>query len=614
MRRLWLVLLALPAPLNAQNPFAHPADAVEVRYAAGQPVVNYVVHVDSTDLSGFGVEIRLSNLPDTFSLALPRSSRYVDRFWRYVEGLRVETAAGPGSVTRVDSALWSVRAPGGAAIVRYRMHLPPPQAERAAWRPFLARDGGLVGGAHSFLYVIGQTLAPAEVTLDLPAGWNAATGLEPTSDPRTYFAPTVDILADSPILIGGFHDWHFFIDGVPHRVVYWSLLPTLPFDSTALVRDIESVARQAVSLFGRAPYREYSFLLQDDATGALEHLNSLTLGAPSADLARDAGPALAELAEKYFEAWNLMRIRPAEYAGVSWRGQPPAATLWWTEGISAFYADLLVRRAGLPAADSTRRAHLARLIGEYLGRGGYARHSAEAVSRAARAEPGALGDDRLSPRLQGELLGAMLDLTIRHATGGARSVDDVLREMNIRFAGSTGFTGQDIENTIAQVCGCQVRRFFDTYVRTAHLIAFDDYLRYAGLRATVAWGPARNDSGALLPDLRIDAWMPSGAGHPELLLPDPDGIWGKAGLHTGDRILRLNGAPIRSVQGFRAAISRLAMGQPAQLAIERDGRTIPVRVVIRGYDIPTVSLEETRGATAEQRALREAWEGGRTGG
>ena len=615
MRRLsFAFLLALPAALTAQNPLAHPADGVEVRYSTDQPVVNYVIHVDSTDLSGYSVEIRLGNLPDTFRLAMAKHPEYDDKYWRYVEDLRVETAAGPGTLTRVDSALWRVSAPGGSAIVRYRMHLPPPQPQRAAWRPFLARDGGLVGGIQSFLYIVGQTLAPAHLTLDLPTGWNAATGLEPTSDPHTFFAPTVDVLVDSPILIGSFHDWHFFVDGVPHRIVYWSLLPSLPFDTLAFARGIEGVTRQAIELFGRAPYREYTFLAQDDAYGALEHLNSVTVGAPSSDLAKAPNSSLGEFAHEYFHTWNGTRIRPAEVAGVDYRPQPLATGLWVSEGWTMYYADLLRRRADDVVDDSTRTAHVARLIAAYLREGGYAEFSAERVSRAAYSgDPGALGDYQLSTHLQGELLGTMLDFVIRDATHGARSLDDVMRRLNERFSGATGFTTADVEGVVGSVCGCQVKRFFDTYVRHAHAIAFDEYLRLVGLHSSVTWGPARGDSGAAAPDLRIYASMPDGARNPTLVLGTPNSVWGKAGLHTGDRLLRMDGVAIRTVADFRSALRRLRIGQTSQLAVERGGKTIGATVVVRGYDVPNVIIEENRGATAEQRSLRSRWLAGKGG-
>src|SRR5439155_332524 len=312
-----VTLAARGSTASGQNPLRDYTEGV------AQPVVGYTLRVDAGDLSGFDVELRLRNVPDTFRLALVAHPEYDDRYWRYVEALRVATSNGAATVTREDSALWRVVAPGGEALVRYRIHLPPAESPRAAWRPFLTATGGLVGGPHSFMYVVGATLAPSHVTLELPPEWEIATGLEPTPDPRTFCAP-------------------------------------------------------------------------------------------SADLARDPGALLGEVAHEYFHTWNLMRIHPVEYGDVSYRTPPRARGLWWSEGLTMLYADLLRRRAGLPVFDSTRVAHLEGLIGRYLANPGNYRFSPESVSvMAYGAEPGALGDYSASTHLQGELLGTMLDLIVR---------------------------------------------------------------------------------------------------------------------------------------------------------------------------------------------------------
>ncbi len=428
--------------LVAQHPLRDPADAVEIRYAASQPVIGYTLRVDSADLSGFGVEVHVRNAGDTFRLAMAAHPEYDDRFWRFVEGISVTTPRGPGAVTREDSALWRVVAPGGDAVLRYRIRLPPAElVSPAAWRPFLAPSGGLVGGPHAFMYVLGATLAPAHVALDLPASWDVATGLEPTADPRIFFAPSADILIDSPMLVGRLRNWRFSVDGVPYRVAYWPLPDATPFDTTALVAGLKGLVTQAVALFGRAPYREYTFQLRDGTFGSLEHLNSVTMGAPSATLAQGQTGILAEAAHEYFHTWNLMRIRPVEYRGVDYRPPIPSRVLWWSEGITMLYADLLLRRAGLPTFDSTRTAHLASLMARYLGSPGNSRFSPERVSSVTYgAPPDALGDYSASVHLQGELLGTMLDFVIRDATRGARSLDDVMRLMLKRFSGARGFT------------------------------------------------------------------------------------------------------------------------------------------------------------------------------
>ena len=596
---------------SGQNPLRDYTEGVEIRFARTQPIVAYTLRVVAGDISGFDVELRLRNVPDTFRLAMVAHPEYDDRYWRYVEALRVATSNGAATVTREDSALWRVVAPGGEALVRYRIHLPPAESPRAAWRPFLTATGGLVGGPHSFMYVVGATLAPSHVTLELPPEWEIATGLEPTLDPRTFFAPSVGVLVDSPLLVGRLRGWRFAVDGVPHRVVYWPLPDAAPFDTTALAGNIERLARQAVALFGRAPYRDYSFLLQDGAYGALEHRSSVTLGAPSADLARDPGALLGEVAHEYFHTWNLMRIHPVEYGDVSYRTPPRARGLWWSEGLTMLYADLLRRRAGLPVFDSTRVAHLEGLIGRYLANPGNSRFSPERVRVIAYgAEPGALGDYSASTHLQGELLGTMLDLIVRDATNGARSMDDVMRAMLERFSGERGFAGRDIERTVAAVCGCDVRPFFETHVRGARPIDFDRYLRLIGMRPRVSWVPALGRDGRPAADLRIYAWQPPRDSALSLLITNPASAWGRAGLHTGDRLATMNGTTLPSTADFRSFMNGLRIGDTVIVSVRRPTSAWRVSVVVAGYARPVVQLEEIPEATERQRGLRASWAAG----
>src|SRR5687767_5392946 len=185
-----VALVAAPA-MSAQHPFGHHTEALEARFAQSDPVINYVLRLDSTDLSGFEVEMRIRNVADTFRVAMAAHPEYDDRYWRFVEGMRVESPRGPGSITRVDSAHWRITAPGGEATLHYRIRLPAPESgQRASWRPFISPTGTLTGGPHTFMYVVSAPLAPAHVRLELPPGWAIASGLVPTSDPFTFFAPS----------------------------------------------------------------------------------------------------------------------------------------------------------------------------------------------------------------------------------------------------------------------------------------------------------------------------------------------------------------------------------------------------------------------------------------
>jgi predicted metalloprotease with PDZ domain len=602
---------AIIATLLALGPLAGDLvaqHAVAVRDAS-QPVVAYTLRVDSADLSGFDVEMRIRHAPDTFRLAMVAHPEYDDRYWRFVVNLRVEGMAAGATVTREDSALWRVVAPGGESVVRYRLQLPAAVGQyRSAWVPFLAPTGGLVGGPHSFLYIVGATRVPAHVTLALPSAWDIATGLEPTVDPTTFYAPSVDALVDAPILLGRLRSWPFAVDGVPHRVVYWPLPDAQPFDTAALVAGLERLARAAVALFGRAPYRDFTFQIRDGAVGSLEHRNSVSLGAPSARLAQGLTDFFSETAHEFFHTWNLMRIHPVEYGDVDYRTPPRSRGLWWGEGITMFYADLLRRRAGLPVDDSTRSAHVAGLIARYMASPGNSRFSPESVSVVSYgAPPGVLGDYSASTHLQGELLGTMLDFIVRDATNGQRSLDDVVRATLERFSGEHGYTGRDLERTVADVCGCAVGDFFDRYVRAATPIDFDRYLHLVGLRTSISWSPALGRDGQPEPDLRVYGWVPPGARSVSLLISNPASSWGRAGLHTGDRIAAVNGAPLADMAGFRTLFGRLRIGDTVRIEVMRAGGPFRATVVVTGYDRPTVQLKELPQATERQRTLRARW-------
>src|SRR3981081_1341221 len=179
------------------------------------PRISYKIHVDANDLSGFDVEMRVRGAGETVRIAMASHPEYDDRYWRYVENLTAESRGAALQVTSEESALWRVVAPGGDLTVKYRIHLPPQTTQtRAAWKPFLSPTGGLIGDLHSLMYVVGATLARARVTLDLPKGWAMASGLDPTNDPQTFAASSVELLLDSPIVVGQFRHWDFSVKGV----------------------------------------------------------------------------------------------------------------------------------------------------------------------------------------------------------------------------------------------------------------------------------------------------------------------------------------------------------------------------------------------------------------
>ena len=612
MRTLALIfIIALTTiTVSAQNQFRHFREAAEIRYSATQPVIHYILRVDPTDYSSFRVEMRIQNIPDTFRVAMVTHPEYDDKFWRYVNDLEVSTANGEGKVIRLDSTIWKVFVSGGRAILKYRIQLPKLEDFSGAWIPFLNSTGVLFGGPHSFMYVVGQSLAPSHITLQLPKGWTVNTGLVPTSDPKTFFAPTTMALIDAPIFAGNLKRWQFAVDGVPHTVTYYPTAKSVSFDTITLVSTIEKFVRQASALFGRLPYRDYSFQLRDGSWGGLEHMNSVTLGAPSDRLSKGFTDFIEELGHEYFHSWNLMRIHPIEYGDVNYVKPPLSKGLWFSEGLTIFYADLLSRRAGLPVEDSTRISHLRKLLLRYFNSAGNREISPEKVSYASYGPEGMLGDYSGSSHLQGELLANLFDLIIRDATSGARSMDDAMQRMMEKFSGEKGFESKDIEVVLKEISGRDFHQFFEDHVRGNKLIDFNKYLGLIGMKMNISLTDATNEEGKKIPDSRVYPYQHDGEKAIRFATTDPQSVWAKAGLHTGDILKSVNDKPITTEREFFETIRSLKIGDRVVIEVEKPTGPKKIPVVIVGYKRTMVEISEISGASERQKNLLRSWESG----
>jgi predicted metalloprotease with PDZ domain len=164
-----------------------------------------------------------------------------------------------------------------------------------------------------------------------------------------------------------------------------------------------------------------------------------------------------------------------------------------------------------------------------------------------------------------------------------------------------------VARAVSDVCGCEMASFFDQYVRTAHALDFDRDLARAGLRTRVTWEPALDRTGRPFSDLRVSAWAAPGDSLAALRVTRPESAWGRAGLHTGDRMLAVNGARPRDWPAFRALLSPLRLGDSVVVDVLRQNRPFHTTVIITGFDYPVVRLEEIPGATPRQRDLRDRW-------
>ena len=564
----------------------------------GSRPIDYKIVVNASDLSGFNIEMSIPNASGTVRIAMAAHPEYDDRYFRYVENFSAESGGRKLSVTKPEEAIWQIEGVRGALTVLYRVTPPAKEREwKQTWKPFLTPTGGMVGDLHMLMYVVGEEKRAARLTIDMPAEWKAASGLEPTSDPRV-FAGTVEDLLDSPVVVGKFDEWKFDAGGVSHKVVIWSHADAKPVDPVPIVQGIQKLAEQAIKAFGKPPYPRYAFLLENGGQAALEHATSVNVG-----ISRELNDTLATIGHEYVHVWNLMDVRPRERIGLKYKFAEPTGVLWWSEGATIFFSDLLTRRAGV--GDSrTRTQRLETLIARYLSAPGYSTLSAELVSRGD-SHPELLGSEWAGTHLQGEVLVTMLDLKIRDATDGQRSADDVMRQLAERFDSDHGITNSDIEKALADVCRCEINTFFREYIYSAKQLDFDRYLNLIGRRVEIKQVPATDPEGKPSVDLRIGPMSPDG--ELKLRITNSNSSWARAGIRTGDKIVSANGQTIADWPALRNWLRTLKIGDTARMVLSRDGVEKIIEVPLKPFDIPNVRLIELENPKAKQVKLREAW-------
>ena len=77
----------------------------------------------------------------------------------------------------------------------------------------------------------------------------------------------------------------------------------------------------------------------------------------------------------------------------------------------------------------------------------------------------------------------------------------------------------------------------------------------------------------------------------KLVVTNPASSWGRAGLHSGDRLARIDGAPVRAVSELRAKLLSLHLGDSVRVEVERPSGPFATTVSVAGFERATVQIE-----------------------
>ena len=241
-------------------------------------------------------------------------------------------------------------------------------------------------------------------------------------------------------------------------------------------------------MWGSLPFKHYVFLLNiRPGGGGLEHMNStlITSGPNSMKDDRSYAGWLSLVSHEYFHAFNVKRLRPVELGPFDYENPPRTPSLWISEGLTTYYGELIVCRAGLVKPEGFLQS-LSSHISQLQNSPGRLLQSLEESSLNVwtNSRSGVQTDNKatVSYYVKGPVAGFLLDARVRRATGGAKSLDDVMRLAYRRYAGEKGFTPEQFVGVASEVAGTDQSDWYKHAIASAEELDYSEALDLFGLR------------------------------------------------------------------------------------------------------------------------------------
>jgi predicted metalloprotease with PDZ domain len=533
------------------------------------PTVSYRVVLEAAGDDAVHVEMRIRGVEGaTLDVAMPAWTPGSYEILNYARDVSDLFAYGendkPLARRRVDKQTWRIECAGQSAVtVKYVVTC----ARLDVDSNWLGENYGQLNGAATFLYVVNRRDAPASVEFALPKDWKVATAL-PENGPNRFEAKSYDALIDAPAMVGKFSRMDFSVQGKPFAVV-----TTRPSKNPAGLRAaIAKIAETYSALMGGLPFERYMFFYipfedeeDEDKLEGLEHADSTLINYSPEELIDDPTSVtfLSITAHEFFHAWNVKRLRPRELASASPEREAYTPSLWFAEGVTEYYAWLGLLRAKLVGPEAFADALQTALtkLANSPGRKSVSLEDASVMTWLTGTS--GFEDIPLDYYGKGMVVALMLDVEIRSRTGGARGLDDVMREMFRKFPEKgDGYAAEDIVATVNQVAGADLTEMFRRYVSGTDEPPYREYLARIGMNSLA--------EPITMIETGYDVARVDGVGL-QVQEVEPGSPADEAGLEEGDVVKSVNGRPVRSETEFEVANDSVKADVPVKIAIVRDG-------------------------------------------
>jgi predicted metalloprotease with PDZ domain len=565
--------------------------------------------VDLSERAGHRLVVQMivRGAPSPLDLSMPAwtPGAYELRTWgRNLTPLEASDGNGrPLAFTRTGASGFRVEGHAAGAEVRLRYRV---------YAPLLSDDSSQVDAAHAYLNGSSLYLRARgadgglhRVRVAVPEGWKAGSGLDESpggagEDAREAIG--YEKLIDAPTELGRFASSELRAAGR----IYQIAVDGAGEVPAPLLADVRALAEAESRMVGTPPYRRYFLLIHlDDGIGrmaALEHAASTSIVVPRRCLQPsstnlDYDELLYVIAHELFHAWNARRLRPAELVPYDLTKPQPARSLWITEGLTEYYAHRAMHLSGR----WSRARYLDRLSDEALRAVTASRRglTLEEDAELAWQPPDESAGDPDAYYARGHLVALGLDAAVRQATGGGRSLDDVMRALLAqadRKSGMLPIDGSVLAKQIEELAGPQAASSVAAWTqRSGETERLGPVLQALGLKLSVDESRPRTVAGFV---------VESEDGALRVASVRPDGPAAHAGMRAGDRIVLFDGKP--PVTHWADALAMRPTETPLLVEIVRATRHLMLSIQLDADRSLQCRITEAP-STPKVTALRNAW-------
>jgi predicted metalloprotease with PDZ domain len=456
--------------------------------------------------------------------------------------------------------------------------------------PYLDNTHGFVAGAAVFMYTEATKNQPGLLKVYPHQSFKKVSTALPSADFKTelgcfnFTFEDYDQLVDCPIEIGNQQEFDFMAAGIRHRVAMYG---EANYNVVQLQQDMAKVVQAATDVFGSNPNKDYLFIIHNvtDGQGGLEHKNSCVLSVNRWSYAGSNYTGFINLvAHEYFHLWNVKRIRPIELGPFNYDQECYTSLLWVMEGITSYYDELLLRRAGF----YTKEEFLSKIqsqINYVEGTPGsrvqpVAHASFDAWIKAYRPNENS-SNTTMTYYSRGAVLGAVLDAYLIQKSNKKRSLDGFMQLLYNKYALELkrGFTEVEFEQELSNYCGEDMRTFFNNYVNGTQIIPYSIYFEPMGLYVKDITS-AQTSIGATFEGnelVKVKSVRRGSAAE-------------DAGLSVGDEVLICDGYRVDKGM-LEGMLNSLSAGESMQLTVARDEKVFQVKFIMKTYTKPQFTIQ-----------------------